>query len=100
MHLSNRKQCLYDLKELGYQVGAGFMVGSPGQTWEHLAEDLVFLQELQPQMVGIGPFIPHHDTKFAKEEAGSVDLNIKIIIGTFDCYYRKYYFRQQQHLER
>ena len=69
MHLSNRKQCLYDLKELGYQVGAGFMVGSPGQTWEHLAEDLVFLQELQPQMVGIGPFIPHHDTKFAKEEA-------------------------------
>lgn len=74
MHLSNRKQCLYDLKELGYQVGAGFMVGSPGQTWEHLAEDLVFLQELQPQMVGIGPFIPHHDTKFAKEEAGSVDL--------------------------
>ena len=54
MHLSNRKKCLYELKELGYQVGAGFMVGSPGQTWEHLAEDLVFLQELQPQMVGIG----------------------------------------------
>ena len=77
MHLSNRKQCLYDLKELGYQVGAGFMVGSPGQTWEHLAEDLVFLQELQPQMVGIGPFIPHHDTKLAKEEAGSVDLTLK-----------------------
>ena len=79
MHLSNRKQCLYDLKELGYQVGAGFMVGSPGQTWEHLAEDLVFLQELQPQMVGIGPFIPHHDTKFAKEEAGSVDLTLKLL---------------------
>ena len=56
MHLSNRKKCLYELKELGYQVGAGFMVGSPGQTWEHLAEDLVFLQELQPQMVGIGLF--------------------------------------------
>ena len=79
MHLSNRKQCLYDLKELGYQVGAGFMVGSPGQTWEYLAEDLVFLQELQPQMVGIGPFIPHHDTKFAKEEAGSVDLTLKLL---------------------
>ena len=79
MHLSNRKQCLYDLKELGYQVGAGFMVGSPGQTWEHLAEDLVFLQELQPQMVGIGPFIPHHDTKFAKEEAGRVDLTLKLL---------------------
>ena len=62
-----------------YHVGAGFMVGSPGQTWEHLAEDLVFLQELQPQMVGIGPFIPHHDTKFAKEEAGSVDLTLKLL---------------------
>ena len=79
MHLSNRKQCLYDLKELGFQVVAGFMVGSPGQTCEHLAEDLVFLQELQPQMVGIGPFIPHHDTKFAKEEAGSVDLTLKLL---------------------
>ena len=79
MHLSERKQCLYDLKDLGYQVGAGFMVGSPGQTWEHLADDLVFLQELQPEMVGIGPFIPHHDTKFAKEKAGSVELTLKLL---------------------
>ena len=79
MHLSNRKKCLYELKELGYQVGAGFMVGSPGQTWEHLAEDLVFLQELQPQMVGIGPFIPHHDTRFANEKAGSVELTLKLL---------------------
>ena len=79
MYLSNRKKCLYELKELGYQVGAGFMVGSPGQTWEHLAEDLVFLQELQPQMVGIGPFIPHHDTRFANEKAGSVDLTLKLL---------------------
>ena len=79
MSLANRKKCLFDLKEIGYQVGAGFMVGSPGQTWEHLAEDLAFLQELQPQMVGIGPFIPHHDTKFAKEEAGSVDLTLKLL---------------------
>ena len=73
------KKCLYELKELGYQVGAGFMVGSPGQTWEHLAEDLVFLQELQPQMVGIGPFIPHHDTRFANEKAGSVELTLKLL---------------------
>ena len=60
MSLTVRKQCLYDLKALGYQVGAGFMVGSPEQTAETLADDLVFLKELEPQMVGIGPFIPHH----------------------------------------
>lgn len=79
MSLANRKQCLYNLKELGYQVGAGFMVGSPGQTMETLAEDLVFLQELQPAMVGIGPFIPHHDTQFKDEKAGSVDLTIFLL---------------------
>ena len=66
MSLAVRKNCLYDLKKLGYQVGAGMMVGSPYQTTEDLAEDLVFLKELQPEMVGIGPFIPHHDTQFAK----------------------------------
>ena len=76
---ANRQQCLWDLKDIGYQVGTGFMVGSPGQTWEHLAEDLVFLQELQPQMVGIGPFIPHHDTRFANEKAGSVELTLKLL---------------------
>lgn len=79
MHLANRKRCLYDLKKLGYQVGAGFMVGSPGQGWEQLAEDLVFLQELRPQMVGIGPFIPHHDTVFADAESGSVALTLKLL---------------------
>lgn len=79
MSLAVRKQCLYDLKELGYQVGAGFMVGSPGQTAECLAKDLVFLRELQPQMVGIGPFIPHHDTKFAREQAGSVELTLFLL---------------------
>lgn len=76
MKLETRKQCLYDLKKLGYQVGAGFMVGSPGQTLEHLAKDLVFIQELRPQMVGIGPFIPHHDTVYADEKAGSVELTL------------------------
>ena len=79
LSLSNRKQCLYDLKELGYQIGAGFMVSAPGQTMENLAEDLVFLKELNPHMVGIGPFIPHHDTKFAKEEAGNVELTLFLL---------------------
>ena len=79
MLLSHRKQCLYDLKALGYQVGAGFMVGSPGQRAEHLAEDLIFLKELQPQMVGIGPFIPHHETRFANETAGSVGLTLFLL---------------------
>lgn len=74
-----RKRCLRDLKALGYQVGAGFMVGSPGQTMEHIAEDLVYLQELQPQMIGIGPFIPHHDTKYAGEKAGSVELTLFLL---------------------
>ena len=58
MSLANRKRCLYDLKRLGYQVGAGFMVGAPGQTMEHLAKDLKFLEELQPEMVGIGLLSP------------------------------------------
>lgn len=79
MSLSNRKRCLYDLKALGYQVGAGFMVGSPEQTNEELAEDLLFLAELQPHMVGIGPFIPHHDTQFAKEKAGSVEQTLFLL---------------------
>lgn len=79
MSLAVRKQCLYNLKRTGYQVGAGFMVGSPGQTKETLAEDLLFLKELQPQMVGIGPFIPHHDTKFAGEPAGSVELTLYLL---------------------
>ena len=79
MSLKARKQCLFDLKELGYQVGARFMVGAPGQTLEHLAEDLVFLQELQPQMIGIGPFVPHHDTIYAEEKAGSVELTLFLL---------------------
>lgn len=79
MSLANRKRCLYDLKKLGYQVGAGFMVGSPGQTIETLAEDLLFLQDLQPEMVGIGPFIPHHDTCFAEKPAGSVDETLFLL---------------------
>lgn len=71
-----RKQCLWDLKEIGYQTGTGFMVGSPGQTPQHLAEDLLFIRELQPHMVGIGPFIPHHDTPFAAEKEGTVEQTL------------------------
>ena len=79
MSLKERKQCLYDLRELGYQIGAGFMVGTPGQTTEDLAEDLMFLKELNPHMVGIGPFIPHHDTRYAKEPAGSVEQTLLLL---------------------
>ena len=79
MNFSHLIQCLYDLKELGYQVGAGFMVGSPGQKLEHMAKDLLFLQKLQPEMVGIGPFIPHHDTRYAKEQAGSVEMTLFLL---------------------
>lgn len=64
LSLENRKRCLYALKEIGYQVGAGFMVGSPFQTYDTLAEDFLFLRELKPHMIGIGPFIPQKDTRF------------------------------------
>ncbi len=76
LSLSTRKACLQDLKEIGFDVGCGFMVGSPYQTVECLAEDMVFLSELQPEMVGIGPFLPHHDTPFAKEKAGTLELTL------------------------
>lgn len=79
MSLQNRKQCLYHLKEIGYQVGCGFMVGSPYQTTDCLVEDLLFIKELNPHMVGIGPFIPHHDTPFADEEAGTLELTLFLL---------------------
>jgi len=74
MTLEARKQCLYDLKEIGYQVGCGFMVGSPRQTLDHIVDDFLFIKELNPAMVGIGPFIPHAATPFAQKEAGSLRL--------------------------
>lgn len=79
MSLEKRKQCLYQLKELGYQTGAGFMTGSPWQTSKCIAEDLVFLEELKPEMVGIGPFIPHHDTRFADCKKGSLELTLLLL---------------------
>jgi biotin synthase len=74
MSCENRMRCLRDLKELGYQTGCGFMVGSPYQTAANLAADIAFVESFKPEMCGIGPFIPHHDTPFAKEPAGSVEL--------------------------
>ena len=79
LSLSHRKQCLYDLKDLGFQVGAGFMVGSPGQTDKCILADFRFLQELKPDMIGIGPFIPHKDTIFKDEPAGSLELTLRIL---------------------
>ena len=72
--LESRKRCLFDLKEIGFQVGCGFMVGSPFQSFETIAKDLIFINELAPQMVGLGPFIPHHDTPFAQFKQGETEL--------------------------
>lgn len=79
MKLKVRKQCLFDLKKAGFQTGSGFMVGSPFQTAENIAEDMLFLKELNPEMVGIGPFIPHCDTPFKEYSAGSVKMTIFLI---------------------
>lgn len=77
-----RRQCLWSLKELGYQTGAGFMVGSPYQTPENLADDLLFLHELSPQMVGVGPFIPHHQTPFSAFPAGTLRQTLLMVALT------------------
>lgn len=79
LSLRNRKQCLYNLKEIGYQVGSGFMVGSPYQTTENLIEDLRFLQDLQPAMIGIGPYITHAETPFASFGNGTLELTLRLI---------------------
>ena len=79
MSPENRKRCLRDLKEIGYAVGCGMMIGSPGQTDAHLAEDLSFIQALRPDMVGIGPFIPQHDTPFGDQPAGSFELTLYLL---------------------
>lgn len=79
MNLQNRKDCLFNLKEIGYQVGSGFMVGSPYQTTENLVEDLRFLQKLSPDMIGIGPYVTHAQTPFASFENGSVELTLRLL---------------------
>lgn len=77
--LENRVRCLYNLRDIGYQVGCGFMVGSPFQTSENLAEDLLFIRELNPQMIGIGPFIPHAQTEFRDFPPGSLRLTLRML---------------------
>ena len=79
MSLDNRKECLRNLKKLGYQTGTGIMVGSPYQTLENIAGDLVFMQEIKPEMIGIGPFLPHKDTPFANKKKGELELTLILI---------------------
>lgn len=77
--LDERMNCLQNLKQTGYQVGCGFMVGSPYQTSAHLAKDLKFIEEFAPDMCGIGPFIPHKETPFAEKVAGNVELTCYLL---------------------
>ena len=76
---AERKQCLRNLKEIGFQVGCGIMVGTPYQTLDNIYEDILFMQELEPHMIGIGPFIPHKDTPFKDEPEGSVDITLRLL---------------------
>lgn len=75
----NRKRCLTYLRDIGYQVGTGFMVGSPYQTSENLADDMIFIKSLKPHMIGIGPFVPHHETPFKNMKGGSQELTLLCI---------------------
>lgn len=75
----NRRQCLKNLKELNYQTGTGIMVGSPYQTVENIAEDLIFIKKLNSEMIGIGPFIPHKDTPFKDFESGTMEMTLRLI---------------------
>lgn len=79
MSFDNRMRCLDDLRALGYRVGCGFMVGSLFQTARELAEDLKFIETFKPDMCGIGPFIPHHDTPFKDEPPGTLELTCLLL---------------------
>lgn len=79
MSAERRLQCLQDLKDIGYQTGTGIMVGSPGQTVEHLVQDILFIEQLRPEMIGIGPFLPHQDTPFAQYPSGTVEQTILLL---------------------
>ena len=78
MAIQSRLQCLEWLKELGYQVGAGIMVGAPYQSMRNIVEDIEYLIGFHPHMIGIGPFIPQHDTPFARFPAGSIDQTTRL----------------------
>ncbi|WP_294629472.1 [FeFe] hydrogenase H-cluster radical SAM maturase HydE [uncultured Bacteroides sp.] len=79
MSSKQRLQCLRDLKDIGYQTGTGIMVGSPGQTVEHIIEDIRFIEQLRPEMIGLGPFLPHHDTPFAGYPGGTVEQTLLLL---------------------
>ena len=79
LSLANRLHCLKNLKEIGYQVGTGFMVGSPFQTTDNLIEDLLLINKFKPQMIGIGPFSPHHDTPFRDKNSGTLQQTLRLI---------------------
>lgn len=79
MSFQHRMDCLRTLREIGYQVGCGFMVGSPGQTVDHLVRDLRFIKTFRPHMVGIGPFLPHKDTPFRDEPGGTAELTLYLL---------------------
>ncbi len=79
LSFANRMECLQNLKDIGYQTGCGFMVGSPGQTMAHILRDLRFIQEFKPHMVGIGPFLPASDTPFEGEAPGSAHLTVRLL---------------------
>ncbi len=79
MRFEDRRACLNALKEIGYQVGAGFMVGLPGQTFADLAKDLRYLMELRPDMIGIGPFIPHSETPLGTETGGTLEDTLVMV---------------------
>lgn len=79
LEFEDRKKCLYNLKEIGYQVGAGFMIGIPGDSLEDIGDNILFLKEMNPDMVGMGPFIPHSNTIYRNEPSGSLDLTLKAL---------------------
>lgn len=79
MSWDNRMRCLRDLKELGFQTGCGIMVGSPYQTTECIADDMIFMSEFKPEMIGIGPFLPHKDTPFKDEPKGSYEMTLFLL---------------------
>lgn len=82
MSFDNRRKCLMYLKEIGYQVGAGFMVGLPTQNNEDLVEDLVFLKELKPEMIGIGPYLCHEDTELRGNDSGTLEETLVMVALT------------------
>ncbi|MCR4604644.1 MAG: [FeFe] hydrogenase H-cluster radical SAM maturase HydE [Eubacterium sp.] len=79
MSYNNRIKCLEELKKIGYQVGCGMMIGSPGQETKHLVEDIRFIQKLRPEMVGLGPFIPHKNTEYAGHPHGTVEMTLRML---------------------